>query len=82
MLFRSKNNKILTYKQRRNRASNYTKRPDIRDMVFSTYGYQCMMCGATTNLTIDHITSVFSNGSNELSNLQPLCRSCNSRKSP
>lgn len=47
--------------------------------------YTCQMCGAKSKdgavLEIDHIHPVSLGGSNELSNLQVLCRECNSGKS-
>lgn len=70
------------YRKARNKASNYTKKPEVRRAVFSRDGYACVECGATENLTVDHILSVVRGGSNHLSNLQTLCRSCNSKKAP
>lgn len=42
--------------------------------------FQCIMCGTKANLSIDHIIPLSKNGTNYVWNLQPLCRSCNSRK--
>jgi 5-methylcytosine-specific restriction endonuclease McrA len=43
-------------------------------------GYYCKNCNSTENITIDHIVPVSKGGKNILSNLQLLCRSCNSKK--
>lgn len=46
-------------------------------------GNKCQICNKTNaeaKLTIDHIIPVSLGGTNEISNLQPLCLSCNSRK--
>ena len=41
----------------------------------------CVRCGASINLTIDHIIPLSKDGTNFPNNLQPLCRSCNAKKS-
>lgn len=52
----------------------------LRWEVFETDDYACRKCGSRRALTIDHITPVSRGGNNERSNLQTLCRPCNSRK--
>lgn len=62
-------------------ASSHTSKKDVRKQVFELYGEKCLCCDTIKNLTIDHIIPVFKGGINDISNYQPLCRSCNSKKS-
>lgn len=58
----------------------YIKVPkEIRERVI--HGGVCKICGASENLTVDHIIPRCYGGSNNIDNLQCLCGSCNSRKS-
>ena len=41
---------------------------------------KCQECGTTENITIDHIKPLSKGGTNHIDNLQPLCKSCNSKK--
>jgi 5-methylcytosine-specific restriction endonuclease McrA len=41
---------------------------------------KCAHCGSTRDLSIDHIISIKNGGDSSLTNLQILCRSCNSKK--
>lgn len=51
-----------------------------RDVVFSRNNNMCVKCATDNDLTIDHIVPVSRGGTNDLWNLQTLCRSCNSKK--
>lgn len=44
------------------------------------YGGRCACCGQKTKLTADHVVPVIAGGSSDISNIQPLCKSCNSSK--
>lgn len=55
----------------------------VRKYVFERDHYQCKSCGQTnveSHLTIDHIIPLAGGGSNDISNLQTLCQSCNQSK--
>jgi len=41
----------------------------------------CLCCGKKTTLTIDHVIPLSRGGSNDIGNIQPLCLSCNCKKS-
>lgn len=44
------------------------------------YDYRCLCCKEQKPLTVDHVIPISKGGSSDISNLQPLCRSCNSSK--
>ena len=61
-------------------ACTHTGKRSVRKKVFEKYGKSCLACGATENITIDHVIPVSKGGVNDISNYQPLCKSCNSKK--
>jgi hypothetical protein len=61
--------------------SAYSKAKKLR--ILAKYGNRCAYCGrelALYSMTVDHIRSKSSGGSNNLKNLNPSCRGCNSMK--
>lgn len=58
--------------------------PDsVRKYVYQRDNYQCKSCGKTQHeiiLNIDHIIPLALGGSNDISNLQTLCVTCNVQK--
>jgi 5-methylcytosine-specific restriction endonuclease McrA len=45
------------------------------------YGNKCLCCGENKKLVPDHVIPVAKGGTSNIENIQPLCQSCNSRKS-
>jgi hypothetical protein len=54
--------------------------PDLRAIVYERDGHACRSCGCRDDLTVDHIYPWSLGGTDDLDNLQTLCRSCNSKK--
>lgn len=52
----------------------------IRVFVFDRDGHACRRCGATEDLTLDHVHPWSIGGPDTPDNLQVLCRPCNSSK--
>ncbi len=53
---------------------------DLREAVYERDGEKCLHCGALDDLTLDHIVPWSTGGMDDITNLQTLCRPCNSRK--
>lgn len=55
---------------------------ELTKKVFDTYGVLCLRCGSSEDVCVDHIKpySIYPELCIEFTNLQPLCRSCNSKK--
>lgn len=52
----------------------------MRNEIFERDGYRCVKCGSTDNLELDHILPFSKGGRTEKTNLQTLCKICNSSK--
>ena len=69
---------------------NFVSRPEVREFVFARDNHECVECGNSNQLEVDHKVSiyrVFKDGIdirevNHLDNLQTLCKRCNSGKKP
>lgn len=60
-------------------GGSYT--PEEWEQLCNHYGNKCLGCGRNdVKMTVDHIKPVSLGGSSDISNLQPLCKNCNSRK--
>ncbi len=48
--------------------------------MLADYNHACAYCGSQEDITQDHIIPLSKGGQNVIENIQPLCRTCNSRK--
>lgn len=62
----------------KNANGSYTAE-EFRELC-AKYDYRCLCCREKKKLTADHVVSLDEGGTNYISNIQPLCGSCNSRK--
>lgn len=53
---------------------------DLRWEVWERDNFTCQICGVRRHLAIDHVVPESKGGLMVVSNLQTLCRSCNSKK--
>lgn len=59
-------------------GGNYTESQWIE--LCRKYRWRCLCCRKRKKLTPDHVVPLCKGGNNTISNLQPLCRSCNVKK--
>tara|TARA_R110002074_G_scaffold221702_3_gene392433 strand:+ start:5851 stop:6285 length:435 start_codon:yes stop_codon:yes gene_type:complete len=59
--------------------------PELKEMFLKTYGSKCRYCTkilSYKNIACDHIIPLAKSGDSIISNLQLICRTCNTRKGP
>lgn len=64
---------------RKSQDGKYRKniRKSVRRAVFERDGHRCVFCGATENLSLDHIVRYADDGPDTEENLRVLCMKCN-----
>jgi hypothetical protein len=81
-------NKAQILSKRVIRLLNYVRIPlsklinqkPSRSMIYARDGNKCQYCGATRNLTIDHVIPSSKGGDNSWENLTCACYKCNTKK--
>lgn len=80
---RANPDKVSVQKQNRRtrEAGNVISNKEWEE-VLEKYGNRCLCCGRSdVRITMDHVLPLSKGGTNTIDNVQPLCFSCNSRKS-
>ena len=72
--------RVLGYRTPEDVRAELARDDELRWEIFERDGYACQRCGSRRRLTIDHVTPVSRGGGNDSSNLETLCRMCNSSK--
>lgn len=82
-------NKKEAFKVFRSSCSGFIKKESVRKIILIKSNNKCVLCDSINNLQVDHIISVFRCFLNEKifecnieSNLQILCKKCNTSKTP
>lgn len=70
--------KSLRYAREKSAIGSHTL--DEWNLVKKNHDFRCAICKKETALTKDHIIPLSKGGSNFIQNIQPLCKSCNSKK--
>jgi 5-methylcytosine-specific restriction endonuclease McrA len=68
------------HKTEKTQAGGYFTTEEWFTLCFAV-GFKCLCCGEKKPLEADHVIPVSKGGTSWLWNIQPLCRSCNAKKS-
>jgi len=72
--------RAATQQRRRARKLGATIAPFDESQVYERDGLQCVYCGSTDDLTLDHIVPLAGGGAHSIDNLTVACQSCNGSK--
>lgn len=72
--------KKLKSQEPRLHAQKFISKRNVRAFIIRRDGNLCLCCNSRKDLSLDHILPISQGGENKLSNLQTLCKSCNSKK--
>lgn len=80
-LKRAEKRRQISIRRRANfrKASGSFTREQWLELV-KQYDHRCAYCHEQKPLTVDHVKALSRGGSNDIGNIVPACRSCNSRK--
>lgn len=67
------------YAKRHNGGSGHISIKQWNELL-SIFGNQCINCGTTNRIELDHIIPLAKNGQHDINNIQPLCHTCNIAK--
>lgn len=70
--------KIYGFRRRNYNAGKFDREAWSKKL--EAFDGKCAKCGTDERIEIDHIKPLCLGGTNHIDNLQPLCKSCNSRK--
>jgi 5-methylcytosine-specific restriction endonuclease McrA len=70
---------MQAYRARRKQSSGVVTSAEWKALC-EYYDNQCLCCGSSGSLTMDHVIPLSKGGLHILDNVQPLCGECNSRK--
>lgn len=65
-----------TIKKHTNKEKSWNK---IKEEVFKIYGRKCINCGTTININVHHKIPLSKGGTNDITNLIPLCKTCHEK---
>ena len=75
--------RVQRYREKRAAAGlpvTWTAPKKLKAAVYERDGHQCVYCGSLDDLSIDHKTPQSRGGTDDMDNLQTLCRPCNASK--
>ena len=70
--------KARRYARKRNAIGSHTLKE--WELLKNKFNNRCAICNKEKPLTVDHIIPLSKDGTDYISNIQPLCRNCNSKK--